>query len=208
MKNNALKFILALVLCVAAQAQTGIQGVQVVIAGGGSGGGGGGGGNNTWTGSNGFTGQLYRNASTMNSSTIDITKAAMNRTLTASETESFSATPATDLQEVVYYTTTGGPWTVTWGSVVYSYGRQGDISGTGMIIPANGTYAVTYNYSLSRAQWEIRRRSRPCDGYGKLRLVRQPDAYDPRDTQHAGYQHHLAWLQRQPVHQRYADSSL
>lgn len=126
----------------------------------GTGGGGGGGdatlaGNNTWTGTNGFSGQLYRNAATASSSTLDVTKAALNRALAASETESFSATPTTDLQLPVFYTTTGGPWIVNWTVQVYSYYRQTDIQSAGITVPADGTYMVVYNYSLARARWEI-----------------------------------------------------
>ena len=110
---------------------------------------------NVWTGTNGFSGQLYRISTPMVTTSIDVTRASLNRTLVASEQESFSATPATDLQFIVSYTATGGPWTVTWASPLYSYGQNGDISAIGMTIPANGTYAVTYVYSTVRGRWEI-----------------------------------------------------
>ncbi len=110
---------------------------------------------NGYTGINTFTGRLGRVATTMATTSIDVTKAALNRSLTANETESFSATPATDMQLPVYYSTDGTPRVVTWGVTVYSYDRQADISATGISIPASGTYVVTYNYSLARTRWEI-----------------------------------------------------
>ena len=106
-------------------------------------------------GNTAFSNQNYRTVATMSGTSIDITKAALSRSLTANEQESFSATPTTDLQMVVYYTTGSSPATVTYAVPVYAYGITNSISSIGITIPPNTTYALNYNYSLARTRWEV-----------------------------------------------------
>lgn len=110
---------------------------------------------NTWTGAQGFTASEYRNFTTMGSTAIDVTKAASRRALSASEQESFSATPSTDMQLLVEYTADSTARTVTFATTVYSFARQGDIASLGFIVPASGTVLVMFIYNLTATRWEI-----------------------------------------------------
>lgn len=86
---------------------------------------------------------------------LDVTKFSLNRALSASETESFTGTPATDFQLTVWYISTGGPFTVNWNTVMWSGERNADLQSTGITLPTAGAYRVIYFYSKTRTRWEI-----------------------------------------------------
>lgn len=101
-----------------------------------------------------ITAPLYRVATTMSTTAIDVTKPALNRALSANEQNTFSATPTTDLQMTVDYTADSTDRTVTFAVAVYSYPSQQDISTSGIIVTAGTTLAILFRYILARARWE------------------------------------------------------